>query len=281
MLSLKAKFLLSLVITATMATSYTSAETWKDVSYISKDAKEADDAKDAKKAKLSDDYLQERAKLDIYCPEKAKNASVIVWFHGGGLRAGEKELPERLLNNDVCVVGPNYRLYPKIKSPVYIDDAARAVAWVYNNIEQYGGDKNKIVLSGHSAGGYLALMVGMDKQWLKKYGMDANKINQLVPFSGHTITHFTVREERGVKGEQPIVDELAPLFHVRKDAPPITLITGDRELELLGRYEENAYFYRMMKVNGHENIRIYEMDGYGHMMVEPSLPILLEIAKKL
>jgi hypothetical protein len=68
---------------------------------------------------------------------------------------------------------------------------------------------------------------------------------------------------------------MAPLFHIRKDAPPLLLITGDREMEMLGRYEENAYMMRMMKVIGHKDTRIYEIDGYGHMMVEPALPLLI------
>ncbi|WP_339899335.1 alpha/beta hydrolase [uncultured Gilvimarinus sp.] len=266
---LKPKMLSSFCLVALFFCVSSYSETWKDVPYLDGDTKNVGA------------YLVERAKLDIYCPDNVENAPVIVWFHGGGLRSGEKELPERLLHHDVCVVAPNYRLFPTVKSPTYIDDAARAVDWVYRNIKKYGGDKDKMVLSGHSAGGYLALMTVMDKRWLAKYKMDANKIARLVPFSGHTITHFTVREERGVKGEQPIVDDLAPLFHVRADAPPITLITGDRELELLGRYEENAYFARMQKVNGHKNTRIYEMDGYGHNMVEPALPILLGIAQEL
>lgn len=172
-------------------------------------------------------------------------------------------------------------MYPKVNAPSYIEDAASAVAWVYHNIQNYGGDPNKIIVSGHSAGGYLALMVGMDIQWLAKHNVNANKLAALVQFSGHTVTHFTVREERGIKGEQPIIDALAPLFHVREDAPAITLITGDRKLELLGRFEENAYFERMMKVNGHKATQIFELDGYGHDMVEPALPLLLQIAKAL
>ena len=68
---------------------------------------------------------------------------------------------------------------------------------------------------------------------------------------------------------------LAPLYHVRKDAPPLLLITGDREMEMLGRYEENAYLMRMMKVVGHPDTRLYEMDGYGHSMTEPAFPLLI------
>ena len=148
---------------------------------------------------------------------------------------------------------------------------------MFNNIRKYGGNPNQIFVSGHSAGGYLTSMIGLDKKWLAKHNIDADKIAGLIPFSGHTITHFTVREEMGIPGKQPIVDEMAPLFHVRSDAPPLILITGDRELELLGRYEENAYLMRMMKVIGHEKTTLYELDGFDHVgMVKPAYYILLD-----
>ena len=86
----------------------------------------------------------------------------------------------------------------------------------------------------------------------------------MIPYSGHTITHFTVRSERGLKWEDVRVDKMSPLAHIRKDAPPIILITGDRELELYGRYEENAYFWRMLQIIGHPNVELYELEGYNH-----------------
>jgi hypothetical protein len=61
------------------------------------------------------------------------------------------------------------------------------------------------------------------------------------------------------------------------DAPQLVLITGDRELEMLGRYEENAYLMRMMKVSGHTKTTLYELQGYDHGMVEPAIPILLKV----
>ncbi|MBB6460974.1 alpha/beta hydrolase [Flammeovirga kamogawensis] len=224
----------------------------------------------------TDVYLNERCVVDVYYPKNKKGFPTIVWFHGGGLVNGNKEIPEALKNKGVAVIGVNYRLYPKVKAPVYIEDAAAAVAWAFKDIEKYGGSSEKIFISGHSAGGYLASMVGLDKKYLAKYNIDANDIAGLIPFSGHCITHFTVREERGIDGKQPIIDDLAPLYHVRKDAPPLLLITGDRELELLGRYEENAYMYRMMKVAGHTDTRIMELDGYDHGMVYPALPLLIK-----
>jgi acetyl esterase/lipase len=228
-----------------------------------------------------DPYIQERCVLDLYYPEKEKGYPTVIWFHGGGLTGGKKYIPTALKNKGMAVVAPNYRLHPKIKAPTYIEDAAAAVAWVFDHIEDFGGDPNLVFVSGHSAGGYLASMVGLDKRWLAKHDIDANRIAGLIPFSGHTITHFTVRKERGIEGTQPIVDDLAPLFHVRKDAPPLLLITGDRDLEMLGRYEENAYLMRMMKVVGHTDTRIFEMDGYGHGMTEPAYPLLVREVKRI
>ena len=230
---------------------------------------------------LADEYINERCVLDIYYPKNTKDFPTIVWFHGGGLTGGEKEIPEQLMGKGVCIVAVNYRLSPKVKAPIYIDDAAAAVSWVFKNVADLGGDPSLIFVSGHSAGGYLASMIGLDKSWLNKYDIDADKIAGLIPFSGHTITHFTIREERGIPGTQPIVDSLAPLYHVRPDAPPLLLITGDRELELLGRYEENAYLMRMMKIAGHKETTLYELDGYGHSMTEPAFPLLLKEVQRI
>jgi acetyl esterase/lipase len=223
-----------------------------------------------------------RCRLDIYYPSDKKDFSTVVWFHGGGLKAGSKEIPKGLMDQGIAVVAVNYRLSPKAKSPEYIEDAAAAVAWTFRNIEKYGGSRKRIFVSGHSAGGYLTSMIGLDPRWLRAHDIDANDIAGLIPYSGHTITHFTIRAERGIDDKQPIIDEMAPLFHVRKDAPPLLLITGDRDKELLGRYEENAYFWRMMHEVGHESTELFELEGYGHGgMAVPAHPLLLKFVHEL
>lgn len=225
----------------------------------------------------NDAYIASQCKLDIYYPKNKKDFATIVWFHGGGITAGSKELPRALMEKGYAVVGVGYRLSPKVKAPAYIEDAAAAIAWVFNNIGKYGGSTKLIFVSGHSAGGYLGMMVGLDKKYLSKYGIDANQIAGLIPFSGQVITHFTVRKEKGIKETQPIIDEYAPLYHVRNDAPPLLLITGDREMELFGRYEENAYLARMMKLAGHKKTKLYELEGFDHGgMAEPAFPLLLK-----
>ncbi len=221
-------------------------------------------------------YMKERCRLDLYYPKDARDYPTVVWFHGGGLTSGQRFVPEPLMNRKLAVAAVNYRLSPKVKCLDSIDDAAAAVAWVIENISAYGGNPSLVFVSGHSAGGYLTAMIGLDKHWLAKYGMDANRIAGLIPFSGHAITHFAIRAEQGIPGTQAVVDEFAPLYFVRPDAPPLVLITGDREMELLGRYEENAYLMRMMKLAGHQNTTLYELQGFDHGgMASPAYFILL------
>ena len=227
-------------------------------------------------------YAQERCKLDVYYPTNETDAPVVVWFHGGGIEGGEKHIDPQLKNCGLVVVAANYRLLPKAPIDDILDDAAAAVAWTYKNIAKYNGSKRKIFVAGHSAGGYLLDMIGLDKRWLAKYGVDADSLAALVPFSGQCVTHYNIRKQQGIPPLQATIDQYAPLTYVRADAPPIIIISGDRELELFGRYEEQAYFWRMLKLVGHKDVTLYEMQGYDHgAMPFPAYKILKDHIKRL
>ena len=229
-----------------------------------------------------DAYAQQRCKLDVYYSKDLKDAPVVVWFHGGGIEGGNKHIDPQLKNSGLVVVAANYRLLPKAPIEDIFDDAAAAVAWTYKNIEQYGGSKRKIFVAGHSAGGYLLDIIGLDKRWLAKYGVDADSLAALVPFSGQCITHYNIRKQQGIPPLQATIDQYAPLTYVRADAPPIVIISGDRELELYGRYEEQAYFWRMLKLSGHKDVTLYEMQGYDHgAMPQPAYKILKDHIKRI
>lgn len=255
--------LLSLIVCVTWAQNYKEVY---DIPYTNK----------------TDAYAKERLKLDIHYDEEGKNLPVIVWFHGGGLTQGEKEMPKKLKDKGFVVVGVNYRLLPNVSIDKTLDDAAESLAWVTKNIGKYGGDSKRIVVSGHSAGGYITLMLALDRKWLARYGVDANDMAGYVPFSGQAISHFSYRKMLGIDNLQPTIDEYAPLFWVRKDCPPMELIVGDRELELFGRYEENAYLWRMMKLIGNTTTNIYELDGHDHGgMVDPGFNILERFVRNI
>ena len=228
-------------------------KTVKDISYIP--------------AGETDGYRKERCKLDVYYPVGNKDFPTIVWFHGGGLEGGGKHVPEMFMNQGFAVVAVNYRLSPKAQNPAYTEDAAAAVAWAYKHIEEYGGSPRRVFVTGHSAGGYLTLMVGLDKSYLQEYGVDADSIAAYLPISGQTVTHFTIRKERSLPEGIPVIDQYAPCNKARKDTPPFVLITGDRNLEMADRYEENALLASVLKNIGNKKVSLYELQGFDHGQV--------------
>lgn len=215
----------------------------------------------------ADAYRKERCKLDVYYPTDKKDFPTIVWFHGGGLEGGSKHIPQELMDKGFAVVAVNYRLSPHATNPAYTEDAAAAVAWAFDHIDKYGGSKERIFVSGHSAGGYLSLMLAMDKKYLSAYGVDADKVAAYLPISGQTVTHYTIRKERGLPNGIPIIDEYAPANKARKETAPIVLITGDRNLEMADRWEENALLASVLKNIGNKRVSLYELQGFDHGQV--------------
>ena len=212
-----------------------------------------------------DGYVDSLCRLDICWPADRKGFPTVVWFHGGGLTGGRREIPKALCGKGFAVVGVDYRLAPRVKVADCVADAAAAAAWVVKNIASYGGDPRLIFIAGHSAGGYLTLMIGLDKRWMAPYGIDPDTaFAALIPYSGQVVTHFARRREMGIPDTQVVVDDMAPLNYIRPDCPPILILSGDRGREMLGRYEENAYFWRMMQMAGHPDVEIREFDGFDH-----------------
>jgi acetyl esterase/lipase len=262
---MKVQFLLLLLLTFFFSNAQQEYVTEKNLAYYGSSINE------------KDQYIASQCRLDLYYPKNKKNYATIVWLHGGGITGGSKSIPRALMEKGYAVIAVGYRLSPKVNAPAYIEDAAAAVAWVFQHIQDYGGSRQLIFVSGHSAGAYLGLLITLDKKYLQKYNIDANSIAGVIPLSAQMITHFTVRKEKGIKDTQAIIDQYAPVYHVRDDAPRMLLITGDREMELLGRYEENAYMHRMMKLAGHKSTRLYELQGFDHGgMAEPAFPLLLK-----
>lgn len=193
--------------------------------------------------RVSDSSLDtERCRLDLYLPADDTGFASLVWLHGGGLTGGSKStetgkrIARRLAESGIAVAMVEYRLNPVATFPAYVEDAAEAFAWVRREISHHGGDPARVFLGGHSAGAYLALMVALDKPYLAAVGLEESAVAGVVAVSGQTSTHFTVRAERGL-GERLIVDDAAPLFHVRKSRVPFLILYADDDLAL--RVEEN------------------------------------------
>ncbi len=212
-----------------------------------------------------DDYRYQQCQLDLYIPEGETDFATLIWFHGGGLTSGKRHFPN-LKGKGIALVAVGYRLSPQVDVPAFIEDAAAATAWVLENISDFGGDSSKVFISGHSAGGYLAAMVGMDPRWLEPYGYAPIDLAGLIPVSGQMSTHFRVKRLRGDKGEaqRVVVDEYAPMTYASKHLPPICLIVGDREIEWPSRTVENELLASSLRNIGHEQVEFYEMGGLNH-----------------
>ncbi|MDR0871254.1 MAG: alpha/beta hydrolase [Planctomycetaceae bacterium] len=244
---------------------------YKDIPYYSETAREK-----------ADDYQKSQCKVKISVPKETEGAKlpVLVWFHGGGLTGGSLEYPgggksqTLIMNEKIILIGAGYRLSPKADFPAFIEDAAAATAWTFANIEKYGGDTKKIFIGGMSAGGYLSGMVGLDPQWLAPYKIVNKKLAGIIIQSGQVTTHYHVKailpQKYPKPRYQPVIDENAPLFYLSKDAPPILLTTGDRELDMPARVQENELMYASLKALEHPSVEFYEHKGYDHGKVASS-----------
>jgi len=216
-------------------------------------------------ASTNDAYRMERCKVDVSSPQGATNLPVLVFFHAGGLSSGNRHFPG-VNRNEMIVVAAGYRLSPQATYPAFIEDAAAAVAWTVQHAKEYGGDPKKIFVSGHSAGGYLTAMVGMDPRWLKPYGLSPNNLAGLIPISAQVTTHFAVKRMLKLDngGYRPLITPEAPLYYCSSKLPPICIITGDRKIEWPCRVEENELMAASLRRLNHPYIEFHELPGKDH-----------------
>lgn len=132
----------------------------------------------------------ERQVLDIHAPKDAKNLPVVFWIHGGGWQAGDKtavqDKPRAFVEKGFVFVATNYRLLPHVDMGTLFRDVAKSLGWVYKNIASYGGDPNRILVMGHSAGAQLAALLCIDDRLLKAEGVPFSALKGCVPVDGDT-----------------------------------------------------------------------------------------------
>ncbi len=225
----------------------------------------------------------ERCQLDLRHPKGGQGFATVIWFHGGGLTGGKRAFP-KIEDPSITLVAAGYRLSPEAILPDILDDAASVAAWTFRHIAEYGGDPGKVFIAGHSAGGYLAAMVGMDERWMKAKGLSHRQFAGILPVSAQVTTHFHVKKLRGDTGEalRPLIDEFAPLYHVSKELPPICLITGDRKIEYKSRVEENDLMAVTLGHLGHPLTEFHEVHGKDHGSIGPaSAPFIEAFVKRV
>ena len=197
--------------------------------------------------------------LDVFLPDNSNVKAVFLYFHGGGIEEGSKDsalsFAEYLTDRNIAVVSANYRLYPGVKFPDFLEDAADAVSWVSNNKEEFGGCES-IFVGGSSAGGYISMMLCFDDGYLKKHGIKPTDINGYIHDSGQPTAHYTVLKHSGIDSKRVIVDERAPLFFVglQKEYSPMLFLVADNDMQ--NRYEQTVLMMSTLKHFGYDSSKI-------------------------
>jgi acetyl esterase/lipase len=173
---------------------------------------------------------ESRQRLDVYSPKDARDRPVVVFFYGGSWTAGRRGLYRfvgaALAERGMVTVVPDYRLYPQVKFPLFLDDGALAVAWVQKHAQEFGGDPQRIVLMGHSAGGHEAAFLAYDRQLLQKAGAHPEWIVGFVGLSGPYALAPDTKILNTIFASPYTEAEWQPVRFVTPQSPPTLLVHG-------------------------------------------------------
>lgn len=174
-----------------------------------------------------------RRRLDVYAPRGARaSAPVAVFFYGGSWDSGRRQdygwVGRALASRGFVTIVADYRVYPEVRYPGFLEDGAQAVKWAAENAARFGGDPDRIVLLGHSAGAYNAVMLGLDGRYLRAVGVDPAHVKAVAGLSG-PYDFLPIRSEitERIFGGTPDLPATQPLAHVTQNSPPAFLATGD------------------------------------------------------
>jgi acetyl esterase/lipase len=219
------------------------------------------------------EYRDGKDRLDLYIPQGVKNAPVIFSIHGGLLMAGDRRedsfVGQRFAAAGYVTVVTSYRLSPQVSHPAHIEDTAAALAWVKRNIGQHGGDPTRILVTGHSAGAYLAMLLVGDPRWLAAHTLSPRDIRGVAPVSGF----FWVDKEgvapdrpKSVWGPDPKVwVDASPSRYLRADLPPVLIL--DTDGDEAWRQQQAVDLAAALRKAGHKDITTHKVLGRTHMSV--------------
>jgi len=216
-----------------------------------------------------------RQKLDVYLPSSGGGAKpVVVFFYGGAWQSGDKGdylfVAEALSSQGFIVVVPDYRVYPEVRWPGFVEDGAAAVAWTFDHVAELGGDPAQIHLAGHSAGAYIAAMLALDGRWLgDRRTLIASTIGLAGPYDFLPITEPDIKTIFGTAGD---LAETQPITFADGSAAPMLLIAGTADKRVTpGNSRRLAA--RIQAHGGAAEERYYDDVGHAEIIVAMAAPL--------
>ena len=221
---------------------------------------------------------QERQFLDVYKPLVVQaDAPLVIYFYGGGWTDGDKEefefVASSLTRAGMVVAIPDYQLYPDVLFPTYVEDSARAVAWILQNADRFGANSDRTYLMGHSAGAQIAALLAIDRRYMEKQGSNAGNIVGLLGLSG-PYDFLPLTEDNYLQKLFPEANrsEAQAINYVTSHAPPTLLIHGgDDDIVEPGNSERLAA--RLESVGVPVTLKNYAGVGHGRIVVALASPL--------
>jgi len=217
----------------------------------------------------------DRLKLDIYQPVEGGQmpSPTVVFFYGGGWEKGEKKdykfVAEALTSKGITVVIPDYRVYPEVVFPAFVDDAAAAVAWTAENIEQFGGDADLVFVAGHSAGAHIATLLSINPDYLAKHSFSPEKIKGVIGLAGpYDFLPLKSRTLKTIFGSETLQWQSQPINHVATNHPPMLLLVGEKDSTVLPR---NSYRLAEKLTENGNTVELVRFEDYGHVAMVAKL----------
>jgi len=169
--------------------------------------------------------------LDVYTPRNAKGAPVVVFFFPGRWSMGDKTdylfVAKGLNSRGIVAVLPNYRLYPLVRFPTFVEDAAQAVRWTHDHIADYGGDPQRIFVMGHSSGAHLAAMLALEEDFLRDVGGNRSWLKGMIGLSGpYDFEPGSAADLTDMFGPPENFELAQPIHYVDGSNPPMLLMHG-------------------------------------------------------
>ena len=217
-----------------------------------------------------------RQRLDVYRPTSASpTAQVLVFFYGGAWKSGDRRdyrfVGQTFASRGFTVVIPDYRLYPDVRFPAFVQDAATAVAWTERHLARPGRAAPRIVLAGHSAGAHIAALLALDESYLAAAGTSAESVAAVVGLAGpYAFDPTAYRSIRPIFASAADPARARPVSYARPAAPPMLLLHGSDDTTV--RPENSQRLAKRLQALGSQ-ARYLPLEDVGH------IEILLALAK--
>jgi acetyl esterase/lipase len=213
-----------------------------------------------------------RHRLDVYRPTgTAARAPVIVFLYGGAWETGARRwyrfVGQGFARAGCVTVVPDYRLYPEVRYPGFVEDAAAAAAWVAAHIAEFGGDPARVHLMGHSAGAHIALMLALNRVFLGPDVSVAGAIGLAGPYAFEP-----TGRTRAVLDSDGGGPSAMPVDYVDASAPRLLLMTGGAD-DTVSPGNSTRLAARVRERGGRADLVVYPRVGHSRLIAALATPL--------